>query len=61
MIEGERKKLQVKLGNKIYTYRGKIINVSDDNTFLTIQDIKAGAIRIKISEIVVCEPWGEEQ
>lgn len=57
MMIGEHKKLQVKLGQRIYIYRGKIINISEDEQFLTIQDIKAGAVRIRLSEIVVEESY----
>ena len=57
MIEGEYKKLQVKIGEKAYTYRGKIIAISDDKQFLTLQDVKCGSIRIKISEIIIEEPY----
>ena len=59
MRTGEHRKFQVKVGEKAYVYRGKVLSISDG--YVTIEDVKTGLISIRISEIITDEPYYKGQ
>lgn len=55
----DKKRIQVDLGNnKIYTYRGELI--CEDEDFISLNDIKCGLVRIRKSNVVLIEVWGDD-
>lgn len=58
MEKGDYKKIQIKIGEKIYIYRGLVLSVDDG--FVSLRDIKAGIVRLRISEIVTEENFNPE-